>query len=251
MHTPTPVHWTAAKQVLRYLKGTIDSGLHYTKGSYTLTSYCDFDWAGNPDDRCSTTGYGIFFGSNLISWSTKKQHVVFKLSTEAEYHAMSLATVNLYWLRMLFRELKLSLPSPPTIWCDNSSALALATNPVSHARTKHIKVDIHFIREKVLNKDIQLCYLSTIDQVADLFTKGLTAERFCLLHDKLLVVPPISLQSGVKDKIVNSYNTPGSYTTASTSLGDNRQTLELLAVIQGRLHKLDNRISAPYQTYNG
>ncbi len=246
----------------RYLKGNMDVGLRYTSSSLQLNGYCDSDWAGNLDDRLSTTGYGIFFGPNLISWSAKKRHVVSRSNTEAEYRAISLAIANLYWLCMLFHELKFSLLSPPTIWCGNSGALALAINSVSHAHTKHIEVDVHFIWEKVLNKDIQLCYLSTIDQVADLFTKGLTAERFCLLHDKLLVVPPISLQSGVKDKIVNSYNTPGSYspaatiadkpyTTASTSLGDNRQTLELLAVIQGRLHKLDNRISAPYQTYNG
>jgi len=109
---------------------------------------------------------------------------------------MSLVTADLYWLHMLFRELQLSLQSPPTIWCDNSSALALATNLVSHALTKHIEVDVHFIREKVLNKDIQLRYLSTLDQIADLFTKGLTAYRFCLLRDKLLVVSPISLPGG-------------------------------------------------------
>jgi hypothetical protein len=100
---------------------------------------------------------------------------------------MSLITAELYWLHMLFRELQLSLPSPPTIWCDNFGALALASNPVSHARTKHIEVD-------VTNKDIKLHYLSTLDQVADIFTKGLTADRFCFLCDKLPVVPPIRLR---------------------------------------------------------
>jgi hypothetical protein len=72
MHVATSVHWTAAKRVLHYLKGTVDSGLYYTKGPFTLTRFWDSDWAGNPDDRLSTTGYGIFFGPNLISWSTKK-----------------------------------------------------------------------------------------------------------------------------------------------------------------------------------
>jgi hypothetical protein len=96
MHTPTFVHWTAAKRVLRYLKGTIDSCLHYTKGSFTLNGYCKFNWTGNPDDRCSTTGFGIFFGSNLISWFAKKQHVISRSSTKAEYRAMSLATADLY-----------------------------------------------------------------------------------------------------------------------------------------------------------
>jgi hypothetical protein len=149
MQCPTSTHWTAAKRVLRYLKGTIDFGLHYTPGSLHLSGFCDSDWAGNPDDRRSTTGFGIFLGSNLISWSAKKQHVVSHSSTEAEYRAMALATLELYWLCMLFQELQVSLPSPPTIWCDNSGALSIASNPVSHAHTKHIEVDIHFIREKV------------------------------------------------------------------------------------------------------
>jgi len=165
MHAPTSIHWTAAKRVFHYLKGTIDSSLSYTKGPLTLTSFCDSDWAVNPDDRRSTTGFGIFFGPNLISWSAEKQHVVSRSSTEAKYRAMALTTADLNWLRMLFRKLQIPLPSPPTIWCDKSEALSLATNPVSHARTKHIEVDVHFIREKVTNRNIQLRYLSTLEQL--------------------------------------------------------------------------------------
>lgn len=101
---------------------------------------------------------------------------------------------------MLLKELHISLSSPPTLWCDNSGALALASNPVFHARTKHIEVDVHFVREKVANRDIQLHYLSTLDQVADIFTKGHTADQFCFLRAKLKVVPPFSLQGGVKHK---------------------------------------------------
>jgi hypothetical protein len=100
------------------------------------------------------SGYGIFFGQNLISWSAKKQNVVSQSSTEAEYRSMALATVYLYWLRMLSRELHVSIPSPLTIWCDNIDALALVSNPVFHARTKHIEVDYHFICEKVIIKGI-------------------------------------------------------------------------------------------------
>jgi hypothetical protein len=171
MHSPTSTHWTVAKRVFRYLKGTVDFGLRYTPGSLQLTGFCDSNWAGNPDDRRSTTGFGIFLGSNLISWFAKKQHVVSRSSTEVEYRAMTLATSDLYWLRMLFQGLQISLPSPSTIWCDNFGALSLASNLVSHACTKHIEVDIHFILEKVTNRDIQLQYISTLDQVADIFTK--------------------------------------------------------------------------------
>jgi hypothetical protein len=107
---------------------------------------------------------------------------------------MALATAELFWLRMLLQELHIPLHSPPTLWCDNAGALALASNPVSHARTKHIEVDVHFIREKVTNKDISIRYISTLDQVADIFTKGHTADRFEFLRDKLKIYAPFSLQ---------------------------------------------------------
>jgi hypothetical protein len=100
---------------------------------------------------------------------------------------------------MLFKELRIYLATPPVLWCDNVNALTLASNLVFHARTIHIKVDYHFVREKVLNQDILLKFISTHDQVADLFTKGLPSAQFLALKSKLLVVPtPINLRGGVK-----------------------------------------------------
>ena len=112
---------------------------------------------------------------------------------------MAFATAELCWHCMLFKELGLFLHAPPTLWCDNLGALALAFNPVFHARTKHIEVDYHFIREKVVNKDVHTCYLPTIDQIADIFNKGFTSHRFLFLRDKLRVCStPINLQGDVK-----------------------------------------------------
>ena len=134
---------------------------------------CDSDQAGDPDDRRSTSRFVVFPGQTLVSWSAKKQLVVSRSSIEAEYRSIALTTATLFWLCMLFNELQVPLPSIPILWCDNVSALALASNPLFHARTKHIEVDYHFVREKVLNRDILVKFISTIDQVADILTKAL------------------------------------------------------------------------------
>jgi hypothetical protein len=115
MYSPTSTHLTAAKKVLRYLKGSVDYGLQYHKCPLAITTYCDSDWTRNLDDRRSTTGFGIYLGSNLISWLAKKQHTVSRSSIEAKYRALSLATVEMFWLRMLFKELQVFLPSPPML----------------------------------------------------------------------------------------------------------------------------------------
>ena len=199
MHNPRDTHWMAVKSVLRYLKGTVDYDLYYAPFIVDIHVFCDSDWAGNPDDRRSTSGFNIFLGNNLISWCAKKQGVVSRSSTEAEYQSMALATAEAYWIRMLIKEFQLYLYSPPIIWCDNIGALTLASNPVFHARTKQVEIDYHFMREKVVNKDILVKHISKKDQLADIFTKGQTTTRFQFLRSKLMVRQlPISLQEGVK-----------------------------------------------------
>ena len=126
--------------------------------------------------------------------------MISRSSTEAEYRALSLTTTELFWIRMLFKEIGIFFQVPPVLWCDNLSALALASNPVFHARTKHIEVDYHFVREKVVNRDVLIKFIFTNDQVADVFTKGLTSSRFLSLKSKLRVVPPpISLRGVLKE----------------------------------------------------
>ena len=133
MQVPTSAHLIVAKHVLQYLKHRLDYGLFYKPGSFAINAYCDSDWASDLDDRRSTCGYGIFIRPNLISWSAKKQLVVSKSSTEAEYWCLALITAEVYWLRMLLRELQVSFASALVTWCDNINVLSLASNLIFHA----------------------------------------------------------------------------------------------------------------------
>ena len=163
MHAPIDIHLTAAKRILRYVRGTIDHGLLYTPGPISLSAFSEANWAGDPNDRRSTSGLLVFLGNNPITWSAKKQLTVSRSSTEAKYRALASASAELCWLRTLIKDLGLYLYDPPILWCDNVSALTIASNPVFHARTKHIEVDFHFIRERVLCKDLQVKFVSTVD----------------------------------------------------------------------------------------
>ena len=189
MHQPTDQHLIAAKRILRYVQGSLDHGLSFRPSPLSLTAYTDSDWAGDPMDRRSTTGLIVFLGHNPITWQSKKQPTVSRSSTEAEYKALANCTADLAWVCMILNDLGVFLHSLPTVWCDNLSALALASNPVFHARTKHVEVDYHFVREKVTNKDLQLRHISTDDQLADVLTKALPSPRFLYLRNKLMPLP--------------------------------------------------------------
>lgn len=180
----------ALKRILRYLHGTISYGLRYSKqNGIHLHGFSDSNWGGDAIDRCSTTGYSIFHGSNLISWISKKQRIVSRSSTEAEYRAVANTTSELAWIESLLREIGFSLAATPTLWCDNLSTTYLTSNPIFHSRTKHLELDFHFVRERVAAKSLIVRYISTEDQVADVFTKPLSRHRFQVLRDKLAVFP--------------------------------------------------------------
>jgi len=117
------------------------------------------------------------FGSGAVSWSSKKQPTVALLSTEAEYRGAAIVACEVVWLQKLLSDLGQLVDAPVVIYCDNISSILLANNPVYHAKTKHIEVHYHFIREKVLAKEIDLIHVSTEDQVDDIFTNALSTDK--------------------------------------------------------------------------
>jgi hypothetical protein len=117
------------------------------------------------------------FRSGVVSWSSKKQPTVALLSMEAEYRSVAIVACEVVWLQKLLSNLGQSVDAPVVIYCDNINSILLANNPVYHAMTKHIEVHYHFIREKVLAKEIDLIRVSTEDQVVDIFTKALGIDK--------------------------------------------------------------------------
>ena len=179
LHTPTDAHWSAVKRILRYVKGTLDLGIRIQKSpTMLLSGFSDVDWAGCPDDRRSTSGFAVFLGANLISWSSRKQATVSRSSTEAEYKAIAHLTAEMIWIKSLLKKLGVYQFKAPRLWCDNLGATYLTSNPMFHARTKHIEVDFHFVREQVARKAMEVRFISSSDQVADILTKPLSRTSF-------------------------------------------------------------------------
>ncbi|XP_020692166.1 uncharacterized protein LOC110106572 [Dendrobium catenatum] len=201
MHKPHTIHFQLLKRVLRYVQGSLHLGLPISRSNLQLNAFADSDWATDKSDRRSITGYCAFLGDTLICWMVKKQTSVARSSTEAEYRALSTAACDLIWLRRLLMEFQVPLTSPTKLYCDNVSALALANNPLFHARTKHIEIDFHFIRDYIRSQYILVHHISTEDQPADIFMKSLSAVRFAALRHKLtLCSPTVNLRGPDKEK---------------------------------------------------
>lgn len=130
----------------------------------------------------------MFLGSNLISWCNKKQHTIARSSTRVEHRYLAQIVADVTWVQQLVLELFIPSCLPNVIWCDNLSAISLASNPIYHARTKHVEIDNHFIREKVLSKDIVVRHAGSSDQQVDIFTESLSMARILFLKNKLMVV---------------------------------------------------------------
>ncbi|CAL1404860.1 unnamed protein product [Linum trigynum] len=183
---PTTVHLSALHRVLRYLKSCPAQGLWFSSSSSTLIrGYCDSDWATCPDSRRSVTGYCTFLGDSLVTWKSKKQTTVSRSSSEAEYRALAQLSCEVQWLKSLLHFFGQEHPDPIKVFCDNSSAIHIAENPIFHERTKHIEVDCHVTRERLKSGLLTLHHIRTDNQLADFFTKGLSTDRFASLLCKL------------------------------------------------------------------
>nr|GEU52524.1 copia protein [Tanacetum cinerariifolium] len=195
MHDPREPHLAALKRILRYIRGTLDFGFHlYSSTTISLVGYTDADWAGCPSTRRSTSGYCVFLGDNLLSWSSKRQQT--RSSVEAEYRGVANVVAETAWLRNLLRELHSSLSAATLVYCDNVSVTYLSANPVQHQRTKHIEIDIHFVRDLVTAGQVRVLHVSSRYQYADIFTKGLPSALFEDFRSSLSVRLPLARTAG-------------------------------------------------------
>eukprot|EP00253_Pinus_taeda_P024652 PITA_24652 len=152
------------------------------EASPLLVGFTDSDWAGDPDDRKSTTSYVFTLGSGPITWACKKQGAISLSSVEAEYRGVVEASKEALWLRQILLEFGFQQQHPTTLWCDNQSAIQLCKYPVQHQRSKHIELRMHFIRKLIHDHVLEVQYCSTDDQVADIFIKVLTEAKFTKLQ---------------------------------------------------------------------
>ena len=189
--TPRDIHLGCAKRVLRYMGGTMDCGILYkTAMPIRLEEHTDTDWASYKVDRRSTSRFVFSLGRPAISWSSKKQPIVSLSSTEAEYRGAAVAACETVWLKRILKDLGVPIKDLTPLYYDNMSNIYLARNPMFHARTKHIEVHYHFIREHILAGDVDLQHISTNLQTADIFTKALGADKLWQFMTNLVLTIP-------------------------------------------------------------
>ncbi|EOY08066.1 Uncharacterized protein TCM_022381 [Theobroma cacao] len=181
-------HLAAAHRVLKYIKKAPGQGiLMKSKCNLRIFGYSDSDWAGCLDTRKSVTGYCIFVGDSLVSWKSKKQSVMARNSAKAECRSMAATCCEIIWLRSLMADFGINHSETVNLYSDSQSAIQISKNHVLHEKTKHIEMDCHFIRDKVLARLINPLHISTQSQLSDIFTKALQPRQFYNLLNKMNV----------------------------------------------------------------
>ncbi|GKE27802.1 hypothetical protein Tco_1443186 [Tanacetum coccineum] len=182
---PTEKHLKEVKRIFRYLRETSNMGLWYTKDSgFQLTRFSDVDYAECKDTFKSTSSRAQFLGEELVSWSSKKQDYMALSTAETEYVSLSACCAQVLWIRIQLTDYGFHFNKIP-IYYDSKSAIAISCNLVQHSRTKHIVVRYHFIKEHVEKGTIELYFVKTDYQLADLFIKSLLVDRFNYLVRRL------------------------------------------------------------------
>jgi hypothetical protein len=175
---PKESHLTAVKRIIRYVNDTLSYGIWYSRETnLVVAGYSDADWAGNADDRKSTSGGCFYVGNNLVAWMSKKQASISLSTAEAEYIAAGSCCTQLLWMKTLLGDYGFSQDTM-IINCDNTSAINISKNPVQHSRTKHIDIRHHFLRDLVESEVVSLSFIPTENQLADILTKPLDGSRF-------------------------------------------------------------------------
>ena len=178
----------AIKRIIKYVGGTCDYELFYSKESnLSLTDFSNFDWASNTDDRKSTTGGCFYVGANLVAWMSKKKNSMSLSTAEAEYIAAGSCCSQLLWMKKVLTDYEISQDTM-IVYCDNSSAIDISKNHVQHSKTKHIEIRYHFIRDLVERKIMCLEYIPTERQNANIFTKPLVRSKFETLRQVIGVI---------------------------------------------------------------
>ncbi|XP_048227206.1 secreted RxLR effector protein 161-like [Ricinus communis] len=186
MANPTELHLMVAKRILRYLKGTIGFGVFYKHRGYkSPVGYTDSDYAGDVEDRKSTSGYVFMLGAGAVAWSSRKQPIVTLSTTEVEFVAAAACASQAIWMKRIFEKLSQEESKCTTIYCDNSSKIKLSKNPVLHGRSKHIDVRFHFLPDLTKDGIVELVHCGTQNQLVDLMTKPLTVVVFQKFRSQL------------------------------------------------------------------